>query len=68
MLVAVPVYRIQRFFLHASGWVIGPAAMAAIIDTFRGDFREAGWCGFAATISFCYWMAFHERRDTRPDA
>lgn len=59
------MYAVQRFFVHASGWLTGPAAMVAVVDVFRANFREASYAGLAATTMFCYWMAFHERRDIR---
>ncbi|HEY2848347.1 MAG TPA: hypothetical protein VGI97_00590 [Gemmatimonadaceae bacterium] len=63
VLVAVPAYAVQRLFVHASGWAFGIGAAGVVPFLLRGEVRHASISAGIATASFCYWMAFHERRD-----
>jgi hypothetical protein len=64
VLVAVPAYAVQRFFLHASGYLVGPAFGFAIWFLIRGEFEDASIAAAVCVACFCYFMAFRTPRDT----
>jgi hypothetical protein len=64
--VAVPAYAIQRVFLHASGYLFGPALGCAVAYLTEGDLKAASISAGVSALCFCYFMAFRESRDTTP--
>jgi hypothetical protein len=61
----VPVYRVQRLFLHASALAFGLALAFVIVFLIDGDVRDASISAGIAFACFSYWMAFHESRDLK---